>query len=252
MKSGVILFVFACPLIIGVVVSVVDSTSFNIRSEQVEVWLRRKLTWSTGKSHWFYRYLLSPGLWMIVKVADWTDGMQHRGVKNGLRFTLSVYFAMIWALVVYNLAVLALTILVIGFIFYVLFKAFVTGPEQNTETHQSQDMPMRRNNLNGKEIYVGASWFNEELAGRVDDEGDIYSGSNWLNEVKIGRINKKGEIFRGANKFTEVKIGRIDEDGNLIKGTTWLNEEQTGRIDHNGKIYHGTNWLNERQIGRVN
>ncbi len=41
--------------------------------------------------------------------------------------------------------------------------------------------------LKGKKIYSGTDWFNEELKGRVDEEGNIYKGTNWLNEEKQGR-----------------------------------------------------------------
>ena len=41
-------------------------------------------------------------------------------------------------------------------------------------------------------FYRGLSWFTEEMASRVDDDGIIYKGSNWISEEWIGRVDADG------------------------------------------------------------
>lgn len=105
--------------------------------------------------------------------------------------------------------------------------------------------------IRGQKIYSGTSWFNEELNGRVDEEGNLYKGTNWFTEEKIGRIDDEGNIYRGTNWATEVKVGRIDKDGTLYKGSNWFTEDKTGRIAEDGTILKGTNWFNEEKSGRI-
>jgi hypothetical protein len=104
--------------------------------------------------------------------------------------------------------------------------------------------------LRGQNLYSGTNWFDEELKGRVDEQGNIYKGTNWLNEEKIGRLDNDGNIIRGTHFLNEEVVGRIDNQGNIHKGTNWFNEEKVGRIDKEGAVYQGTNWWNEKKIGR--
>ena len=79
--------------------------------------------------------------------------------------------------------------------------------------------------------YKGTNMFNEEMTGRVDEDGNVYRGSNIFTEEKTGRVDADGNVFKGSNVFTEEKVGRVDSEGNAFKGTNVFTEEKVGRIE---------------------
>ena len=256
------LILLLSPLAIGGIIAVMNSESVNNSTEKAESWTRKTQGNTSQKEGWFSRYLVNPVLWIMVKFSDWTDSFTHRGLKNGIRVAATLYLI---AAVVYLLIAVFVIMIVLAIgaiILYVVFKVLIntnddvrTGYEKGNSLFQNtsqkeQDVPDMVG-IRGQNIYSGSNWFNEELKGRVDEDGNIYSGTNWFNEDKIGRIDKDGTIYRGTSFFNEEKVGRIDGDGNIHKGTNWFNEEKTGRIDEDGNIHKGTNWFNEEKTGRT-
>ncbi|MCL5030101.1 MAG: hypothetical protein M1480_13900 [Bacteroidetes bacterium] len=122
----------------------------------------------------------------------------------------------------------------IGIAFWIYDKSTSDSPTSSktsymkTLSSQDEDV-MNYAGLKGNKIYVGTNWFNEELKGRVDEDGNIYKGTNWFSEEKIGRIDNDGTIYKGTSFFNEEKTGRIDKEGNIYKGSNWFNEEKQGR-----------------------
>ncbi|MCX6278365.1 MAG: hypothetical protein NT004_09735 [Bacteroidetes bacterium] len=254
------ILILVSPLIIGGIIAAINATSVNDTTENVEAWTRRTQTKVSTKSNWFYSFIINPILWIIVKFCDWTDSFTHRGIKNGVRVAATLYLIAAWCFLLYA----AFMIVVIGAItigiLYVIFKLLVNSNDNVKQGYEKGKSVFQRSDekdvtemagLKGNKIYSGSNWFNEELQGRVDEDGNIYSGTNWFSEEKIGRIDKDGTIFRGTSWTNEEKVGRIDDKGNINKGTNWFNEEKTGRIDEEGNIISGTNWFNEKKTGRT-
>lgn len=251
---------YLSPLIIGGIIAVANTNGINEISEKAEAWIRRQQQKSSSSTGWFPKYFVNPMLWVLVKFSDETDNFTHQGLKNGVRVAVSLYLLALWVYILIALLAIALYILIFGVIIYIIFKVLINSNEdvrKGYNTAQNLMGQKRREDVTaytgqrGKKIYSGTNWFNEELQGRVDENGNIYKGTNWFNEDKIGRIDEDGNIFSGTNFFNEEKVGRIDEDGYLHKGTNWFNEEKTGRIDDDGNIYKGTNWFNEEKTGRT-
>ena len=257
------ILIFVSPLLMGAIIAAFNTNRANDVAEKAEAWLRRKQINTSTKDTWFYRYIINPLLWTVTKFSDWTDSFTHRGVKNGVRVTAVLYLVAFWCFLIYSLFMIAIMLVIAAVIIYVIFKVLINSNDDFRRGYEKGRgiFNLRNQNrkvdatdyagLKGKKIYSGTNWFNEELKGRVDDEGNIYSGTNWFNEEKIGRIDDDGNILEGKNFLNEKKIGRIDEDGNLHKGTNWFNEEKKGRIDEDGSIHKGTNWFNEEKKGRA-
>ena len=251
------------PLVIGGIIAAMNSDSVNTTTENAEAWTRKTQSKTSLKDGWFSRYIANPILWIIVKFSDWTDGFTHRGLKNGTRISATLYLIAAWCFILYAAFMIAVVLVIAGVVLYIVFKVLINSNEDvkrgyekgqsvfNSNSQRRQEDVTDYTGLKGKKIYSGTNWFNEELKGRVDDDGNIYKGTNWFNEEKIGRIDEDGNILEGTNFFNETKVGRIDEDGNLHKGTNWFNEEKTGRIDEDGNIHKGTNWFNEEKKGRT-
>lgn len=257
------ILILGSPLLIGGIIAAINTDSVNNTTEKAEAWTRQTQTNISTKSSWFYRYIINPVLWTIVKFSDWTDSFTHRGIKNGVRVAATLYLIVVWCFIFYMAFMVIVTLLIGAVVIYIIFKVLVNSNEdvkQGYERGQSVYSSNKRDRnedasdyvgMKGKKIYSGTNWFNEELKGRVDDEGNIYKGTNWFNEEKIGRIDEDGNILEGTSFFNEKKVGRIDEDGYLHKGSNWFNEESTGRIDEVGNIHKGTNWFNEEKTGRI-
>jgi len=254
---------FITPLVIGGIIAAINAESANLTIENAVAWTRKTQTKTSIKKDWFSRLIANPILWIIVRLSDSTEDFSNRGIKNGMRIAATLYIIAAWCYILYTALIIAVVIVIAGVILYVVFKVLINSNEDikrgfekgqgvlNSNTQGKQEDVNDFSGLKGKKIYSGTNWFNEELKGRVDDEGNIYKGTNWFNEEKIGRIDEDGNILAGTSFLNETKVGRIDEDGNLHKGTNWFNEEKTGRIDEDGNIHKGTNWFNEEKTGRT-
>ena len=247
------IFILFIPILIGGIIAAVNSNQTNDITERIEAWIRtrqQRASASTGK---IARYVFNPLLWMVVKFCDWTDGFKHRGLKNGTRVAATLYLIAIWLAIIYAVVIIILFLVVLGVVIFIAAKLLSnsTGDSQSETAPSHSAAAIDHVGIRGKKIYSGTNWLNEELQGRVDDEGNLYKGTNWLTEEKIGRIDDDGNIYEGTSFLTENKVGRIDQDGTLHKGSNWFTEEKIGRIDEDGNILKGTNWLYEEKQGRT-
>lgn len=259
----------AGPLIVLGIPLVLGCMPLVINSEALSAWVNRRQAGfervrERGRAGGpFGRYFLRPlgagssALWQR------TENIQSPHFRAGVRVLALAYF---WAIMIALLAAAAYVIVGVIIAIFVLFAAFwllshflggstpsISGSRMGAAFSSGFKDPdiMDRVGVKGKKVYAGTNWLNEELQGRVDDEGNIYKGTNWLNEEKIGRIDGDGNIYKGTSWLNEEKVGRIAEDGTLYTGTNWFTEEKTGRIDPDGAIYKGTNWFNEEEQGRT-
>ena len=244
------------PVIIGIIISLLNNPTIDSKVDKFQNWLshrKQKITPSSGKLN---RFLTRPFLWIALKIKEWTDNIKHNGFKSGLRVTLYIYLGGIFIYLFVAFAILIAIIIMIGVAFWIYDKVTSDDSTSSKTTYRKASYGRDKDVINyaglkGNKIYSGTNWFNEELKGRVDKDGNIFKGTSWLSEEKIGRIDNDGNIFKGTSFLNEEKVGRIDEGGNIQKGTNWFNEEKVGRIDKDGNVYKGSNWLNEDKEGRT-
>ena len=251
-QSLIIIIISLIPLVLAGIIAIMNSEAVNNTTEKVESLIRRVQGSVAQKSNWFSRFVASPILWLIVLFFNWTDGFNHRGLKNGARVAITFYLMAIWIFILYAAFIFIVVLGIFLFLMYIAYKVLIDSNESNEGINKLRN-PKESEllGIRGKKIYSGTNFFNEELAGRVDEDGNIYSGTNWLNENKIGRIDEGGTIYHGTNSMNEKKVGRIDEDGIIHKGSNWFTEEKTGRIDEDGNVYKGSSWFNEEKTGRT-
>ncbi len=194
-QEPIYILLWISPLIIGGVIAAINSSGVNDSTEKVEAWTRRMQAKVALETGWFYNLIIHPVLWIIVKFCDWTDSFEHRGLKNGVRVAATLYLIAAWCFLLYLAFMAVLIVLIVGVILYVIFKVLLSsneevnrGYEKGKRVFQSsrsnQDDLTENMGLHGQKIYSGTNWFNEELKGRVDNEGYIYKGTNWFNEGK--------------------------------------------------------------------
>lgn len=255
------IIILLIPSVIGGVIAALNLDNINDTTEKIEAWIREKQAACAAKTGKVFRFAITPPLTLIVKFSDWTDSFENRGWKNGARVAITLYLVGLWLFLIYFAVAFVVAILLVAVSFFVVFKLidiFSGDSDSQVTTTTTCYRPMRREEnetppvgIRGQRFFAGTNFFNEELAGRVDNDGNIYKGSNFFNEDKVGRIDDDGNIFKGTNFFNEEKVGRIDEDGNIHKGSNWFNEEKVGRMDKDGNVYQGSNFFNEEKAGRV-
>lgn len=244
------------PLLAGAIIAAWNADGVNAATERAEAWVRQAQARAASGDGWFRRWVLNPVLRAVVMSCNWTDGLEHRGIKNGLRVAATIYLVGAWLLVLHVALAITVALVVIAIVL-----AFATRNLPRGDDGGDSERPRVRDDdrrdarfgpaVRGTKFYRGTSWFNEELKGRVDDDGIIYSGTNWFNEERIGRIDDAGTIYRGTTTWNEEKVGRIDKDGTLYRGDSWWSERHAGRVDEEGRVHAGASWLNERRTGRV-
>jgi hypothetical protein len=211
-KETLNLILLLTPLIIGGIIAAVNAEAVNDTTEKAEEWTRKTQKSTSRKEGWLSRYITNPILWIIVKFCDWTDNFIHRGLKNGARVAATLYLIAVVVYLLVALFVIFVALAIGAIVLYVVFKVLINSNDdvrqgyekgvnafQNTNQRQ-HDIPDMVG-IRGQKIYSGTNWLNEELKGRVDDEGNIYSGTNWFSEEKIGRIDKEGTIYKGTSFF---------------------------------------------------
>ena len=140
-------------------------------------------------------YIVHLLLWTIVRFCDWTDGFAHRGLKNGTRVATTLYLIGLWLLLLYLAVMVVIAVIILVVVLYIAAKVLLGSSESTTVTTYSRSRQPKNHDddvrahvgLSGKKVYAGTNWFNEELKGRVDDDGNLYKGTNWFNEEKQGR-----------------------------------------------------------------
>jgi len=198
------------------------------------------------------RYVLRPlhgsglGIWRLSKRVPGDH------LKAGIRLAAVLYLGM----VVLSLlaAVLAAWLFAVAVTLVIMAALWIFGSKE-------EEMPTAQTSAPSSDFdgyapvrglfYRGSSWFTEEMAGRVDDEGNIYRGRSWITEERIGRVDSDGTIYKGTSMLNGEIVGRIDRDGTVYKGSNWFTEERAGRVADDGTVYEGKSWLDEKRIGRV-
>lgn len=209
-----------------------------------------------GRTSKFARYAQQPFFKDASAIWRVSERIPGDHLRAGVRLAA---FAYLIALVGFILYVAIYVMLVIIAVFAILLIIlFVTGNDEEGKSASSKagySGPQERDDdvvapLRGT-YYRGSSWLDEELAGRVDEDGNIYKGASWVSEQKIGRVDAEGNVYKGASWRTEEKVGRIDADGRLYKGSNWFTEERVGRVEKDGTVQEGSNWFTEKKVGRV-
>ena len=182
------------------------------------------------KKGWFSRYIANPVLWVIVQFSDWTDDFAHRGLKNGMRVTATIYLIGIWC---YLLFVAFVFVLAIGFIILVLYIVFSVMGNSDSSTSQAFER--------GRRI-VGPVSSGERInqkTGRVEKDGFFgFSETDRRIDPETGKVQKDG--FFGWND-TETRIdqenGNIQKDGFFSYNDTGTRiNPETGIIQKDGLL----------------
>lgn len=208
----------ASPLLIGGLVAAFNSEGINNSTEKAEAWTRKTQANISRKKNWFSSYIANPILWLIVKFSDWTDDFAHRGLKNGIRVTATIYLIGIWCYLLFAAIVFVVAIAVIILVLYVVFSVMGSS---NSNTSQAFER--------GRRIVgpVGSGERINQNTGRIEKESFFgYNDTDRRIDPETGKVQKDG--FFGWND-TETRIDQ--ETGDIQKDSFWGYNETDTRID---------------------
>ena len=71
------------PFIIGIIIALLNNQVVDNNVDKFQNWLsyrKQKITPSSGKLN---RFLTRPFLWIALKIKEWTNNINHSGIKSG-------------------------------------------------------------------------------------------------------------------------------------------------------------------------
>ena len=125
------ILILISPLVLGGIIAAFNAKSINTGTERVETWLRRRQANVIIKRGWFYRFIIIPVLWLIVKFCDWTDSFSHGGLKNGIRVAATIYLIAVWCFLIYAALVLIVVLAMGALAIYIAIKIISNSNSQN-------------------------------------------------------------------------------------------------------------------------
>lgn len=200
------LLIYSVPLIFGTLIAVLSSNVLNSFIEAIEAKIRRWQINNQYSSGVIPKWVIRPILYVLVAFHNWTDHFKHRGLKNGLRITISSYFIAIALILAFWIAVYIIACILI---FYV--SIFIISYARSKE------------GLNGNGFNFGTQLFSKGGSSRkrrtlIGDEYLEYYDS-------FGRIVGKSEIQRSivGNEYVQY----YDANGRKV-GTSEIREKFVG------------------------
>jgi len=192
------------------------------------------------------RYIERPLHGMGLAICRMTGRVGSDHLRAGLRFCVLLYVGMV--VLALLAALLGAWLFAAAVTLVILAATWIFGSKDEDET-TSEVVVERSVPIRGR-FYRGTSWFTEEMAGRIDDDGIIYRGTSWITEERVGRVDVDGTIYKGSGPLTEQVAGRITPDGTVYRGSNWLTEEKAGEVADDGTVYKGKTWLDRERAGR--
>ena len=208
--TGFELLLFLIPAVAGGIVAALNSDAANDTTERIEAWVRLQRGRLSSSEKWYIRYVINPVLLVIVQFSNWTDGLQNRGTKNGLRIAAALYSVAFWLFLIYVAVVVVVTIVILGVCFYVAAKV-LEGFAENSTSRSERSAPVR-----GSTSYSKTGMFSEDETGRTDEEGLVFKKTGMFTEEEVGRVAEDGTFYNKTGMFSEEESGRTDADGRIF------------------------------------
>lgn len=210
------------PLVIGAVIAAVNSDAIANTLDKFRAWLSRKREDYSQRPGKVSGYFLTPSFSSLLKVTEWTDKVQHKGLQTGIRITAYLYLFAIIVIVAlaaaYIILLIAVAILMIWLILWLLGH-MLGGSEERKVTQQRT--PREQSFFEGmipfgstEKEKLDALFGEKDL--EIHDDGTIHKPPAGLTlREKIGFMDEDGNIYDTRGFVNRTKIGRIDEDGNI-------------------------------------
>lgn len=222
------ILILISPLLIGGIIAAINTDSVNDKTEEAEAWTRRTQTNVSTKSSWYYRYIINPVLWTIVKFSDWTDSFTHRGIKNGVRVAATLYLIAGWCFIIYVAFMIIVTLVIGAVVIYIIFKILANSNED-----------VKRGYEKGRNVYNSNKRDNSN-----NSEETKYDNKN-MNQGGTFSVRVMRNNGNPAND-----IGVMVVYSGLLTGFSEKRTNSNGWVEfHNLNNEPGTIWVHGHNMG---
>lgn len=227
---------FAAPLLISYLIAAINSPRVEAVLERFEDWLRRKQRLVSMKDGFIWKWLVNPALWLLVKFSDWTDAMQHGGMKSGIRVGAALYLVAAWGFLIYAaVIVVALAIAVmIGLWLVSLMLGGNDDSDSGSERRERREAPVV--GPRGMRLVTEGLFFDEDSGTFIDGDGRILKKGILFDERTGQYMDKSGRLIDEGLFFDTPTGIRVDEDGRILEEGIFFDEATGQKIDENGGI----------------
>ncbi len=228
--------VLVVPFITGCALAFLKNESIHEYMDSFHIWLiKNEGTFfpHKGKLSQISKYTLEPLYSLLVAINDWTDDIDNKGLKSGIRIAAYLYFVgfIFFIFVTLGSFLLLLALLIAGIVLALftfrymkarktakLKKASAEKPKEESLTFVETVWPHFRARTTVHEV---EELFDVEQI-EVTYHGDIFTNdpSQYSMRTKIGIVDKSGSIYDTREKVP-LKIGSIDSSGNVIDERSW-------------------------------
>jgi hypothetical protein len=237
-QSSLGVIILLAPLVAGVIVALLNSEAVNSTTEKAEAWARAKQAGDGSGSGRFSRYVINPLLLGIVKLSDWTDSFDSRGIKNGARVAAAGYLTVAWIYLLFVLVQIIVVVAIGGVIIYVAFRVLLNS---NDDVRRGYEAARR---------VVGPAPPGHRInpeTGVIQEEGLLgWQDTDRRVNPETGRVQEKGLIgWDDTDVRIDQESGVIQEEGLVgFRDTETRINPESGVIQEEGLL--GWNDTEER------
>jgi hypothetical protein len=212
---------FSFPMIIGAVVTLAKIEKVVSWIDAFNAWVARKRARAIEKGGRINKYFIRPLLWGLVKIMGWTEQIDNKFLRTGVRVTSYLYFTAIMLYLAFIativIAIIILTVLAIWLALWIIGGILSEGESMSTKSTVKYAKEVNKGRL-GDNIFPFGGTRLDHLQEKFGNErielrnnGEIYTEEAFGK--KIGYIDDDGTVYdtRGLSK----KVGRVDEDGRV-------------------------------------
>ena len=196
------------PLVVAAAIAAANANVVNDVTERAERWVRATQLSLATRTGWFSRFVLNPLLAVVVRLSDWTDDFQHRGLKNGVRAAVALYVLGAWGLILFVALQVIVGLAIAALVLYVAFRVLL-----------SSSPDVRRGYEASRRILGPASRgqrVNPET-GVVQEEGLLgWRDTDRRVDPESGRLQTQGFLgWQDTDTRIDQESGRVQEEGLL-------------------------------------
>jgi hypothetical protein len=224
------------PLIIGSFIAIINNESINNFTEKIEAWIRKVQINVYGSSSFITNWFVRPVFWVLVQFHNWTDRMNSRGLKNGIRITASLYFLLLAIYIAVAIGFVAMMAILVFYGFLFVMRFMGNGESNSTSggfdlggsIFSSGGHSKKENSLFGKDKI---NYFDKNGKIVATSEVERMKNGQEFNQYydasgkKIGFSEsvKTREFLKDNKKFyneTGQLVGTSEANHGLLSGTT--------------------------------
>ncbi len=228
--------VLVVPFIAGCTVVFLKNEAIHEYMENFHIWLiKNEETFFPRRSRiaQISKYTLEPLYSLLVAVNDWTEDIDNKELKSGIRVAAYLYFIGFIAFIFVTLGpfILLLVLLAAGLVFVLFALRYMKARKVAKAMKKSEGQP-KEESLTFVETYWPhfrakttvhkvEELFNVEQI-EVTYHGDIYTNdtSQYAVRTKIGIVDRSGGIY-DTREEVPLKIGSVDISGNVTDERDW-------------------------------